>query len=124
MKDFWIILVIVAMIVAGSKCSQKLYQTLYDSYTVTLENLVIQIETDEEKETTIAQIEKDWQEKETLLIILQDHASMDKIEENLYECFHYYRFGDKEKLILSKDKVLSSMEDLIKREELLLVDIL
>ena len=124
MRDFWIILVIVISIVCGSHYSYNLYQDLYDFYQKNLESLIDTIDVDQDKETTILKMEEDWKKREKVLIILQDHASMDQIEENLYECFHYYRMKDVERLILSKDKTLSGMEDLRKREELLLVDIL
>ena len=89
-----------------------------------MENLVNHIEEDSHKDDTIALIEKEWLQKEKVLIILQDHALIDELEEYLYECFHYYRFNQKEELVMAKNKALSVLEDVVKREEVLLVDIL
>ena len=46
------------------------------------------------------------------------------IEENLYECFHYYKNMKKEDFDLAKQKIITGLDDLIKRERLSIVNIL
>ncbi len=124
MKDFGIIVVIVGLIVSGSIYTHHVYQEIYEDISQILEGLVKTIHTNPNKEETIQCIKQEWIKMEKILIIFQDHASMDEIENNLYECFHYYRIQDEERLILYQEKTLMGLEDIIKREELLLVDIL
>ena len=124
MKDFIIIIVIVGLIIGGSVYSHHFYEKLQEQFSNELQKLVDNIEIDTDKEKTISDIEQIWLNYETILIIFQDHASIGEIEDNLYECFHHYRMNDLNKLILYKEKTVSGFEDLIKREELLLVDIL
>ena len=124
MKDFGIIVFIIGLIIAGSIYTHHLYQEIYEDISQKLEGLVKNIHTDSNKEEAIQFIEQEWIKMENILIIFQDHAFMGEIENNLYECFHYYRIQDEEMLILYKEKTLMGLEDLIKREELLLVDIL
>ena len=71
----------------------------------------------------IKELEELWKKKEKVLIIFQEHDAIDDIEENLYECFHYYKTNEKEEFDLAKEKLIGEMEDLVKREDLCIVNI-
>ena len=124
MRDTIIIIIIAFLVIGGSLYSKNLYKNFYEQISNKLQFLVDHIDIDTNKEKTISEIEELWLKNESLLIIFQDHSSIDKIEENLYECMHHYRMNDLNRLMLFKEKTESGIEDLIKREELLLVDIL
>ncbi len=68
-------------------------------------------------------MENIWLSKESTLIVFQSYDLVGKIEENLYECFHYYKNGNMEDFELEKQKVVDGIDDLIKRERLSLVNI-
>ena len=123
MRDIIIISVIVALMVACSVWTHGFYEDTMNEFDEKLNSLASTIDTASNKEEKINEIEKTWNEKEKILIIFQDHDSIDDIEEKLYECFHYYRTNQKERMELSKEKMISNIEDLKKREELTVVNI-
>ena len=124
MRDFIIIATIIFAITWGSRCSLHYYEQLQNMMKTELTTWEEHFYDDSQKEVSVHKLEEIWLANEDWLIILQDHASMDEIENHLYECFHYYREGDFNRFKLFKEKVLSGFEDIVKREKLLLVDIL
>ena len=124
MRDFLIIAGIVSTITWGSFTSLKFYERMNETMKVEFGALEEHFRDDEEKEKIIQRIEDFWLNVEKWLIILQDHASIGNIENDLYECIHHSREGDFSHFKLYKDKVLAGFDDIIKREKLLLVDVL
>lgn len=124
MRDLIIILVVLALIISGSYFTYKYYENIKNEFEEKLSKMSKEIEDDNFNEKNISETENIWLSKEKALIIFQSHDLVGKIEENLYECFHYYRNMKKEDFELEKQKVISGLEDLIKRERLSIVNIL
>ena len=123
MRDFIIVFTILALIVGGSFWTHSYYENTMNEFGEKLDNLVNTIELERNKEEKIKVVEDFWKNKENILIIFQEHELIDDIENDLYECFHYYRINEKDHFDLAKANVLKKMEDLVKREHLILVNI-
>lgn len=123
MKDIIVIFIILIFIIGGSIGTGKFYENTMNEFNEKLDSLISMIDIDINKELTIKEIEELWKEKENVLIVFQDHDSIDNIEEAIYECLHYYKANQIEYLKLSKEKVIRNIEDLVKREKLTLVNL-
>lgn len=123
MRDSIVVIVIFSLIIGGSIWIYKFYENTKSVFEDKLETLVETIETEEKKEIRIKEIEDIWKEKESVLIIFQEHDSVDEIEDKLYECFHYYRINEVDHLELSKEGMLKRLDDFIKGENLSIVNI-
>ena len=124
MRDAIVIVLIFIFVISGSMFSSNFYNEMYKDFSEKLDVLAATIEKDVNKEEKVKEIEDLWKEKERLLIVFQDHSLVGDIEENLYECFQYYRYNEKDHFDAMKDKVLMEIEDLIKREAFSIVNIL
>ena len=125
MKDIIIIGVILALVIGGSIYTSNYYEEFKNNVDEKLNYFVDTIDTEINlnKEEKIKELEDLWKEKENTLIVFEEHDSIDDIEGDLYECMHYYRTNQKDRLVLYKEKLIGKLEDLIKREKLLLVNI-
>lgn len=123
MRDIIVIILILAMIIGGSIWTHNFYETTLNEFSQKLEELAQTIDSDINKEEKINEIEDLWKEKENILIIFQDHSSIGEIESNLYECFQYYRYNEKDHFDAVKEHLIMEMDDLIKREEFTVVNI-
>lgn len=123
MRDSIVVIAIFSLIIGGSIWIYKFYENTKSVFEDKLETLVETIETEEKKEIRIKEIEDIWKEKESVLIIFQEHDSVDEIEDKLYECFHYYRINEADHLELSKEGMLKRLDDFIKGENLSIVNI-
>lgn len=123
MRDIFVILVILGLIIGGSFWAHAFYEKTRDELGVKLKALEETIEIDENREEKIKEVENFWKSKEDILIIFQEHDAIDDIENHLYECFHYYRINEKDHFDLAKEGVMRGIEDLVKREHLTLVNL-
>lgn len=124
MRDLIIIIVIVGLIISGSYFTYKYYEDIKNEFNDKLTEMSKELENNSFDEQKINDLENVWLSNEGTLIIFQSHDLVGDIEENLYECFHYYKNMEKEDFDLEKQKVISGLEDLIKRERLSIVNIL
>ena len=124
MRDIIVIGVVITLITVGSVFTSKFYKETYDEFCEKLDELAETIEKEVDKEEKIQELESLWKEKENILIIFQDHSLIGEIEEDLYECFQYYRYEEKDHFDATKEKIIMEIEDLIKREEFSIVNIL
>lgn len=123
MRDSIVVIAIFALIIGASSWMSSFYKDTKSVFEEKLKILVETIETEEKKELRIKEIEELWHNKESVLIIFQEHDSVDEIEDKLYECFHYYRINEIDHLELSKDGMLKRLDDFIKGENLSMVNI-
>ena len=123
MRDIFVVIGILAMIIGGSFWTHGFYESTRNELDEKLESLAQTIDTEMNKEDKIKEIEEFWKSKEDILIVFQDHDSIDDIENHLYECFHYYRINEKDHFDLSRSSLMKGMEDLVKREHLTLVNL-
>lgn len=124
MRDLIIITVIVGLIISGSYFTYKYYEDIKSEFDEKLTEMSKELEDNLFNEQMITDLENIWLSNEGTLIIFQSHDLVGNIEENLYECFHYYKNMQKEDFDLEKQKVISGLDDLIKRERLSIVNIL
>lgn len=124
MRDLIIITVIVGLIISGSYFTYKYYEDIKSEFDEKLTEMSKELEDNFFNEQMITDLENIWLSNEGTLIIFQSHDLVGDIEENLYECFHYYKNMQKEDFDLEKQKVISGLDDLIKRERLSIVNIL
>ena len=124
MRDLIIITVIVGLIISGSYFTYKYYEDIKSEFDEKLTEMSKELEDNFFNEQMITELENIWLSNEGTLIIFQSHDLVGDIEENLYECFHYYKNMQKEDFDLEKQKVISGLDDLIKRERLSIVNIL
>ena len=124
MRDLIIITVIVGLIISGSYFTYKYYEDIKSEFDEKLTEMSKELEDNFFNEQMITDLENIWLSNEGTLIIFQSHDLVGDIEENLYECFHYYKNMQKEDFDLEKQKVISGLDDLIKRECLSIVNIL
>lgn len=124
MRDLIIIIVIVGLIISGSYFTYKYYEDIKNEFNDKLTEMSKELENNSFDEQKINDLENVWFSNEGTLIIFQSHDLVGDIEENLYECFHYYKNMEKEDFDLEKQKVISGLDDLIKRERLSIVNIL
>lgn len=124
MRDLIIIIVIVGLIISGSYFTYKYYEDIKSEFDEKLTEMSKELEDNFFNEQMITDLENIWLSNEGTLIIFQSHDLVGDIEENLYECFHYYKNMKKEDFDLEKQKVISGLDDLIKRECLSIVNIL
>lgn len=124
MRDLIIIIVIVGLIISGSYFTYKYYEDIKNEFNDKLTEMSKELENNSFDEQKINDLENVWLSNEGTLIIFQSHDLVGDIEENLYECFHYYKNMEKEDFDLEKQKVISGLDDLIKRERLSIVNIL
>lgn len=124
MRDLIIITVIVGLIISGSYFTYKYYEDIKSEFDEKLTEMSKELENNLFNEQMITDLENIWLSNEGTLIIFQSHDLVGDIEENLYECFHYYKNMQKEDFDLEKQKVISGLDDLIKRERLSIVNIL
>lgn len=124
MRDLIIITVIVGLIISGSYFTYKYYEDIKSEFDEKLTEMSKELEDNFFNEQMITDLENIWLSNECTLIIFQSHDLVGDIEENLYECFHYYKNMKKEDFDLEKQKVISGLDDLIKRERLSIVNIL
>lgn len=124
MRDLIIITVIVGLIISGSYFTYKYYEDIKSEFDEKLTEMSKELENNLFNEQRITDLENIWLSNEGTLIIFQSHDLVGDIEENLYECFHYYKNMQKEDFDLEKQKVISGLDDLIKRERLSIVNIL
>ena len=123
MRDLIVVVVILGLVVGGSFWTHGFYEKTRDEFDEKLNTLSETIETEVDKEGKIKEVENFWKSKEDILIVFQEHDTIDDIENHLYECFHYYRINEKEHFDLSKAGVMKGMDDLVKREHLTLVNL-
>ena len=124
MRDLIIITVIVGLIISGSYFTYKYYEDIKSEFDEKLTEMSKELEDNLFNEQMITDLENIWLSNEGTLIIFQSHDLVGNIEENLYECFHYYKNMQKEDFDLEKQKVISGLDDLIKRERLSILNIL
>ena len=124
MRDLIIITVIVGLIISGSYFTYKYYEDIKSEFDEKLTEMSKELEDNFFNEQMITDLENIWLSNEGTLIIFQSHDLVGDIEEHLYECFHYYKNMQKEDFDLEKQKVISGLDDLIKRERLSIVNIL
>lgn len=124
MRDLIIITVIVGLIISGSYFTYKYYEDIKSEFDEKLTEMSKELEDNFFNEQMITDLENIWLSNEGTLIIFQSHDLVGDIEESLYECFHYYKNMKKEDFDLEKQKVISGLDDLIKRERLSIVNIL
>ena len=124
MRDLIIITVIVGLIISGSYFTYKYYEDIKSEFDEKLTEMSKELEDNFFNEQMITDLENIWLSNEGTLIIFQSHDLVGDIEGNLYECFHYYKNMKKEDFDLEKQKVISGLDDLIKRERLSIVNIL
>ena len=124
MRDLIIIIAIVGLIISGSYFTYKYYEDIKNEFNDKLTEMSKELENNSFDEQKINDLENVWLSNEGTLIIFQSHDLVGDIEENLYECFHYYKNTKKEDFDLEKQKVISGLDDLIKRERLSIVNIL
>ena len=124
MRDLIIIIVIVGLIISGSYFTYKYYEDIKNEFNDKLTEMSKEVENNSFDVQKINDLENVWLSNEGTLIIFQSHDLVGDIEENLYECFHYYKNMKKEDFDLEKQKVISGLDDLIKRERLSIVNIL
>ena len=124
MRDLIIIILILGLIISGSYFTYKYYEDIKNEFDERLTEMSKELENNSFDEQKITDLENIWLSKEGALIIFQSHDLVGDMEENLYECFHYYKNMKKEEFDLEKQKVISRLDDLIKRERLSIVNIL
>lgn len=123
MRDIFVIVTILIMIIGGSVWTHNFYENTKNEFKEKLNSLDQTIDLEQDKEEKIKEIEEFWKSKEDILIIFQEHDAIDDIEASLYECFHYYRITEKDHFELSKANFIKGLDDLIKRENLTLVNL-
>lgn len=123
MRDIFIIIGILGIIIGGSIWTHDFYENTKNELEGKLNILSETIEIEDDKEEKIKDAENFWKSNENILIIFQEHDAIDEIENHLYECFHYYRINERDHFELAKSNVLKGMEDLVKREHLTLVNL-
>ena len=123
MRDIFIVIGILGIIIGGSMWTHGFYEKTKNELEGKLNILAKTIEIEDDKEEKIKDAENFWKRNEDILIIFQEHDAIDDIENHLYECFHYYRINEKDHFELAKSNVLKGMEDLVKREHLTLVNL-
>lgn len=123
MRDFIIIIFILILVACGSFFTLKYYENIKEVFSNKLEIMLEDLKSNKFDIEKINDIEKIWLSKESTLIVFQSHDLVGKIEEDLYECFHYYKKGELDDFELTKQKVIDGLDDLIKRERLSIVNI-
>lgn len=116
MKDIIVIAVILFSVGYGSYSIHKYYITVKDEIENKLEEMQNDLSQRKVKKENVEELEQKWLSKEKTLIVFQAHDLIGEIEENLYECIHYYIKEDEDEYELAKQKVVSGLDDLIKRE--------
>lgn len=90
-----------------------------------LENMETDIqnekEVDEEKSKKLGET---FLEKEKYWILIVDHEILDEVENSIEECIAFYNAGDEMEFNSSFGKLRNHIEDLTRREELSLLNIL
>lgn len=116
MRDIMVITIILSLVIYGSHYMYKYYSNTKDEFESKLEDMQDDLAKGTMSEEKIKELEQVWLNKENTLIVFQAHNLVGDIEEDLYECFHYYRKREEDDYELAKQKVISGLDDLVKRE--------
>ncbi len=126
MKDFFVIMVIVAIVFGGSFFARKYFEKSGNEIIEILENFSkgLEEDSDEDKEKNIKALKDEWDKKQKIWITLQYHSNVNDMEDIVIECCNYYKDSSRDEFEISFEKLKRNIEDMKYREEITLVNIL
>lgn len=125
MKECIIIIVVLLLIFVPNIFFKNYLEKSGGELLSILENMNQDIQNDEKADFEKSKLLKDtFLEKEKYWILIVDHEILDEVENSLEECIAFYNAEDKMEYESSFGKLRNHIEDLTKREETTLRNIL
>lgn len=126
MKDLIVIITTVILVFGGGMMAKKYFERSGNEIIDIIEEMSKGLETDteEQKQSKIETLKKEWDKKQSIWITIQYHTSINEMEDIVIECYNYYNTSNREEFDISYEKLKRNIEDLKYREEITLVNIL
>lgn len=125
MKEIMIIIVVLLLIFIPNMFFKNYLKDSGNEIIEVLESMDKDIQNDYEiDEKKSEKLKQTFLDKEKMWILIVDHEILDEVENGIEECIAFYNAGDKMEYDSSYGKLRNHIEDLNKREETTLLNIL
>lgn len=125
MKEVIIIIVVLLMVFVPNMFFKNYLEDTGNEVLKILESMDDDIQNEREIDKEKSNILMDtFLEKEKFWILIVDHEILDEVENSVEECIAFYNAGDKMEFESSFGKLRNHIEDIARREETSLINIL